>query len=94
VDEQVDGPLNLTVYPGADGAASVYEDDGRSFDYRKGQFMRIAIQWQNAGRQVTLSLAPGSRMMPPASRAIQVVLAGEASGKTVTFTGKPLEVRL
>ena len=26
VDEPVDGPLTLVVYPGADGTASVYED--------------------------------------------------------------------
>jgi hypothetical protein len=34
--EKVDGPLSLWVHPGADGAFSWYEDDGRSFDYRKG----------------------------------------------------------
>ena len=68
VDEKVDGPLTLVVYPGADGSTSLYEDDGRSFDYRKGQFMRIAIAWQDAERRLTLTLAPGSRMLPPGSR--------------------------
>ena len=73
VDEPVDGPLALVVYPGADGTASVYEDDGRSFDYRKGQFMRIAATWRDAGRRLTLTLAPGSRMLPPGTRNIEVV---------------------
>ncbi len=94
VDETVDGPLRLVVYPGADGAAALYEDDGRSFDYRKGQFMRIAMTWQDAGRRLTLTLAPGSRMLPPGSRNIEVVLAGQTAGKPVTFSGKPVEVRL
>jgi alpha-glucosidase len=94
VDEKVEGPLSLIVYSGADGAASIYEDDGRSFDYRKGQFMRIAARWQNAERRLTLSLTPGSRMLPPGDRRIEVLVAGAKSGKTITFTGKPLEVRL
>src|SRR6186713_1458946 len=40
VEQPVDAPLNLVVFPGADGAYSLYEDDGRSFDYRKGEWMR------------------------------------------------------
>ena len=36
VDEPGDGPLTLVVYPGADGTSSLYEDDGKSFDYRQG----------------------------------------------------------
>ena len=94
VDEPVEGLLSLTVYPGADGATSIYEDDGRSFDYRKGQFMRVAVAWQDSGRRLTLTLAPGSRMLPPASRTIEVKLAGQPTGKTVAFTGKPVDVRL
>ena len=62
--------------------SSVYEDDGRSFDYRKGQFMRIAVTWRDAGRRLTLTLAPGSRMLPPGTRNIEVVLAGQTAGKT------------
>ena len=94
VDEPVDGPHTLVVYPGADGSSSVYEDDGRSFDYRKGQFMRIAATWRDAGRRLTLTLAPGSRMLPPGTRNIEVLLAGQTAGKTVRFNGKPVEVRL
>ena len=37
--EKVDGPLAVTVYPGADGAFLLYEDDGSSFNYRKGEWM-------------------------------------------------------
>ncbi len=48
-DEPVDGPLTLHVYPGVDGASPLYEDDGRSFGYRKGQFMRIETRWDDQG---------------------------------------------
>ena len=47
VEQPVDGPLTLVVYPGADGAFALYEDDGRTFDYRKGALMRIAMAWDD-----------------------------------------------
>src|SRR5688500_1210882 len=41
VEQQVSAPLRVTVYPGADGAFAIYEDDGRSFAYRRGDWMQI-----------------------------------------------------
>jgi alpha-glucosidase/alpha-D-xyloside xylohydrolase len=93
VDEKVDAPLTLVVYPGADGAFTIYEDDGRTFEYRKGAWMGIETVWRNADRRLTLSLAPGSRMLPPARRAIEVRVAGEKSSKSAVFDGRRVEVR-
>ena len=94
VDERVEAPLTLVVYPGVDGTSTIYEDDGRSFDYRKGQFMRIAMTWRNADRRLRLALEPGSRMLAPNRRAIEVTVAGEKTSKSIVFEGKPVEVRL
>ena len=54
VDEPVDGPLTVVVYPGADGAFSLYEDDGKTFDYRKGAWMRMAMTWNDATRMFSV----------------------------------------
>jgi alpha-glucosidase (family GH31 glycosyl hydrolase) len=86
-DEQVDAPLTLIVYPGADGAAALYEDDGRSFAYRKGEWMKMEMRWTNRDRKLTLRLAPGSRMRPPLKRSIEVRLAGEKTVRRLVFTG-------
>ena len=69
VDEPVDGPLTLVDLSRRRRRASLYEDDGRTFDYRKGDWMRIEMGWaiENAGS--SLGLARGSRMRPPAKRA-------------------------
>jgi alpha-glucosidase (family GH31 glycosyl hydrolase) len=93
VDEPVEGTLTLHVFPGADGASSVYEDDGRSFEYRKGQFMRLEDRWDDGARRLRLSFAAGSKMFPPAPRTFEVAIAGSKERKTVTFNGKPVEVR-
>jgi alpha-glucosidase/alpha-D-xyloside xylohydrolase len=94
LDEKVDGPLSLVIYPGADGTFSLYEDDGRSFDYRKGAWMGMDIAWSNSTRRLTLNLAPGSRMLSPARRNIDVRIAGEKTVKPVVFEGKTVDVRL
>ncbi len=93
-DEPVNAPMTLLVYPGADGAAAVYEDDGKTFNYRKGESMRIEMTWRNAGRRLTLRLAAASRMLPPARRQFQVRVAGEKQTRLVSFEGRPVEVTL
>lgn len=90
VGEKVDGPLSLTIYPGADGWFSLYEDDGNSFNYRKGEWMGIEMTWKDARRTLDLRLAPGSRMLAPERRAIAVELSGKS--KSVSFDGKRVSI--
>jgi alpha-glucosidase len=94
VDEPSDEPLTIKVYPGADGSASLYEDDGKSFDYRHGAYMRIRLTWRDRDRRLSLALAPGSKMLVQSPRPIRVRLAGSGTSKTVSFTGRPLDVQL
>ena len=93
VDQPSDEPLTVVVYPGADGAFALYEDDGRTFDYRNGAFMRLAMSWDDDARRLSIRLAPGSRVLTPAPRPIRVRVAGTKEERAVVFTGMPLEVR-
>jgi alpha-glucosidase/alpha-D-xyloside xylohydrolase len=92
--EKVSGPLTLTVYPGADGEFTIYEDDGASFNYRKGEWMKLHVSWRDAERRLTLRLGGGSRMLPPLEQPIDVRIAGEKTRRPVVFKGVPLEVKL
>jgi hypothetical protein len=92
VDEPAADPLALVVYPGADGAFMLYEDDGRTFEYRRGDWMGVELRWTDRARRLSLRLVKGSRMRPPAPRPIVVRLAGEASTRPVLFAGRPLDV--
>ena len=94
VDEPVDEPLTLVVYPGRDGTSSMYEDDGKSFAYRAGASMRLAMTWQDATQRLSLRLAAGSRMLPPVSRPMRVRLAGSPQPRSIVFNGQPQVVRL
>ena len=91
--EPVDRPLTLVVYPGGDGRGSVYEDDGHSFGYQRGEWMRIVTEWTDARRTLRLSLAEGSRRLPPLPRRLEARLAMQPS-RAVVFDGSPLEIAL
>jgi alpha-glucosidase (family GH31 glycosyl hydrolase) len=94
VDQPSSDPMTLVVYPGADGAFTLYEDDGRSFDYKKGAQMRIAMTWDDAARRLSITLAPGSRMLAPVSRPLRVRVAGSKEERSVVFAGKRVEVKV
>ncbi len=88
--EKLDEPISVSIYPGADASFLLYEDDGISFDHRKGEWMGIQMAWDDTRRALSLHLAPGSRLPPPGPRAITVELAGTT--RRVIFDGKPVQV--
>jgi alpha-glucosidase/alpha-D-xyloside xylohydrolase len=91
--ERADGPLTLTVYPGADGAFTLYEDDGATFNYRRGDWMKVQFVWNDRRRALEIRLAKGSKMLPPLRRSIEVRVAGGSATRRVEFAGKSVEVR-
>lgn len=92
--EKVDGPLTLCLYPGADGAFTLYEDDGTTFDYRKGEWMGIRIVWDDRRRRLKLRLAKGSRMLYPLQRTIEVRIVPAKTTRSIIFTGHPIAIDL
>ncbi len=92
--EKVDAPLTVWVHPGADGAFSLYEDDGHTFDYRKGEFMRINFGWNDRQRRLNIRLASGSKMLAPVKRQIIVRVAAESTSREVVFDGRPMQMKL
>lgn len=103
VDEKPDAPLTLKVYLGADGQFSLYEDDGVTQAYRKGEFTRIPLRWDE--RSLTLSIGAREGQYPGmvARRTFRVhfVKPGVSSNDTldtadkeVTYDGKAVSVKL
>jgi alpha-glucosidase len=92
--EPVGGARTLTVYPGADGVAFLYEDDGATFDFRKGEFMCIEMRWTDAARRLELELAPGSKVLETKPIRLEVELAGGTRRKSLAFSGQPLSITL
>ena len=53
-------PLTVWVYAGADGEYSLYEDDGASYGYERGEFTRISFRWDDAQRTLTIVVQPNT----------------------------------
>jgi alpha-D-xyloside xylohydrolase len=85
--EKPANPITLYVYGGADGAFTLYEDDGLTYGYERGAFTRIPIQWNDAAKVLTIGKREGSFPGMLAQRTFEVVLVSKA--KSVGFSFKP-----
>src|SRR5204863_369543 len=94
VDEVVNEPMKIRVYPGANGQFTLYEDDGQSFAYERGEFTRIIMHWNDASRELKLALAPASKLLAPQMRLFEIESAQQGVKKRIEFSGKPLTVRV
>ncbi|MGD8816418.1 MAG: glycoside hydrolase family 31 protein [Acidobacteriota bacterium] len=92
--EPSDEPIELVIYPGADGAASLYEDDGASLGYQRGDWMRILMSWSESTGMLTMRLADGSQPRAPMPRTFRVRVAPSQETREITFDGRALEIRL
>ncbi len=86
-EEKIDSPLTLSIYPGADGQFSLYEDDGKTFNHRRGEFMQIDISWNDRRRRLTLRLAKGSRVLNTPQRRFVVQVIGQPGSRDILFEG-------
>ena len=55
-DEVPQGALTLRVYPGKDCRGSLYVDDGKTFAYKRGEFLRTDFSCQEASQGFTLHI--------------------------------------
>ena len=94
--------LTLYVYAGANGRFSLYEDDGRSYGYERGEFSRIPLSWNDATKTLTVGARAGSFDGQPARRTFTVVLVSPATpmgyasrraGRSVSYDGRAVRVR-
>jgi alpha-D-xyloside xylohydrolase len=53
-------PIELRIYPGADGDFTLYEDDGETYDYQKGSYATIPIHWNDSERRLSIGSRQGS----------------------------------
>jgi alpha-D-xyloside xylohydrolase len=82
-------PLTLYVYAGANGAFTLYEDQGSTFDYEKGAFSRIPIQWAEASGTLTVGKRQGGFPEMPKERTIHVVLCSKDNPTGFRFEAPP-----
>jgi alpha-glucosidase len=82
------GPLQLHVYPGPDCSGTLYQDDGHTFAYEKGEVLRVNYSCQASAGEVTVSAKVEKKGYAPWWTSTEVKVFGAASlPKTVKVGG-------
>lgn len=97
--EKTGAPLELRIYPGADGAFTFYEDSGEGFGYETGERATIELAWNDKTRTLRIGTRQGSYPGMPAKRQLHLVVvspghgigATESPGINVTYDGSAME---
>ena len=90
--EETKEPLTLRIYRGADGMASLYQDDGSSNAYLKGESALTSITWDDKAAKLTLAprTSPAHRQVRPQAFRVELVPSGQV--KTVDYAGEAIEI--
>jgi alpha-D-xyloside xylohydrolase len=82
-------PVTLYVYGGADGSFTLYEDDGLSYSYEKGESASIPIQWNEASQTLAIGKREGSFRGMLKERTFNVILVSKDKPVGFSFTPQP-----
>ncbi len=93
-DETPDGPLELRVYPGPQCEGSLYLDDGHTFRYKQGDYLRQGFTCKTDGNTVALDFGAREGSWTPWWKSIEVVVYGWSSAKAqATLAGSTAELK-
>ncbi len=89
-DEAPQGPLTLRVYPGPNCNGSLYQDDGLTMDYKKGDFLRLHFSCEAAADSLRIHIAAQEGTRQPWWKQYEVKVFGWNSDKArALLNGKP-----
>ena len=83
--------LELRVYPGADGAFTLYEDEGDNYNYEQGRYTTITMQWNDKARKLTIGQRQGNYEGMLKQRRFTVVLP-DGTTKVTDYNGAAVSV--
>ena len=85
-------PIELRVYPGADGSFTLYEDENDNYDYEKGVYSTIDFNWDDTQHQLRIDSRKGSFPGMLKARTFHVVMVRKGHGTGVEVTDAPDKV--
>jgi alpha-D-xyloside xylohydrolase len=95
-------PIELRIYPGANGSFVLYEDENEFHNYEKGVYATIEFRWDDAAKKLLISDRKGEFPGMLKERTINIVLVKEGCGvgvelatqfdKVIKYNGKAQEI--
>jgi alpha-D-xyloside xylohydrolase len=93
-------PIELRIYPGADGDFTLYDDENDTYNYEKGAYATIPLHWNDAALTLTIGDRKGQFPGMLENRTFRVVFVRENHGvgvnpadqtdKVVEYSGQQL----
>jgi alpha-D-xyloside xylohydrolase len=81
--------IELRVYTGADGAFTLYEDEGDNYNYESGSYATIPITYNDALKKVTIGTRSGSFTGMLQNRVFTIVFVSSGHGVGEAITTVP-----
>lgn len=88
--EEVGTPLELHVYPGADAAFELYEDDGDGYGYEEGRYQTIPMEWNDKEGKLTIGSADVKYSQGMLGRNCRIII--NEKQKLLKYEGKKISV--
>jgi alpha-glucosidase len=85
--EMPNGSLQLRVYPGNDCRGSLYQDDGHTFAYQKGEILHVNYSCKVSAGSVTVTSSVDKRAFQPWWKSADVTVFGAAIAPTEVRVG-------
>jgi len=82
-------PMEIRIYTGADGTFTIYEDENDNYNYEKGAYSNITLNWNDAKRQLTIGKRSGTFPGMPKGHVFNLVLVDKNKGTGIEITAAP-----
>jgi alpha-D-xyloside xylohydrolase len=90
--EKPANPMELRIYPGADGFFTLYEDESDNYNYEKGVYATVDFIWNDASRTLSVGEQKGKFPGMLKERTINVILVSENHGTGIEICSNPDKV--
>jgi alpha-D-xyloside xylohydrolase len=90
--EKPAGPVELRIYPGADGRFTLYDDENDNYNYEKAAFATIDFKWEESKHILNIGKRQGSFKGMIAKRTFNISIVDTKKGTDLGITAKPDKV--
>ena len=88
-DEKPVDPVELRIYPGSNGKFLLYDDENDGYNYEKGVYSEIQIEWHNSESSLVLGKRFGQYPGMPEEFIFNVVIVSEGHGAGLQIEKNP-----
>lgn len=90
--ENSDKPMEIRIYPGGDAKFLLYDDDGMNYDYEKGEYSTILLEWNDSNRTFVINRQKG-KFANMRHICKFIINLPDGSAKSVDYTGKRVSIK-